>query len=99
MAQSNKTLREFSRDRWVPTFKPKPTKEEIQLGCLLRIADATEVMSKNYQRLLDQLEWSKRQVESYKEKAEYRKHRIAGLKSRITVLLRKIEALEGQEKV
>jgi len=51
-----KSYREESKINWGKELceKQHPDKEDLQFGCLLRIADATELMAKNHQRLLDE---------------------------------------------
>lgn len=42
------TFRVASRNEWVPAEGRAPTDTQLALGALQRIADATEVMAKNY---------------------------------------------------
>ena len=51
---SKKNFREVSRMNLVNTAGNFPDNDQIQLGCLQRIADATELMAKNYQDLVDE---------------------------------------------
>lgn len=40
----NKTLQEHSRDDHCPSYGGPPTYQEIQVGALLRIAEAVEII-------------------------------------------------------
>jgi len=46
-----KDLKELSKQNWVPKSENGPTDEEIQTGCMQRIANATELMATNYLKL------------------------------------------------
>jgi len=59
-----------------------PGHERVQLGCLMRIADATEAMAKNYNSLLQEIEW--------KEQKLLKSNR--SLKGRITKLKKQLAA-------
>lgn len=60
------------------------TLKQINCGCLLRIADATELMAKNHQQLIDERDRYKRFYENEKRYANKLYHRIAGLRGYIT---------------
>lgn len=60
--------------------------KDLELGCLLRIADATEVMAKNYNKLLDDTAHYKGRLESEQEITKRLMRRIAGLKGHINRL-------------
>lgn len=55
-----KSYREESRTNWgvTVTENTKPDREQLMLGCMLRIADATEAMAKNYTQLQNELKWA-----------------------------------------
>jgi hypothetical protein len=79
----SENYREESRKNW-RTDTLLPTKEEIQLGCLQRIADATEQMAKNYVALQNNLAYYQK---SYRDETEYRRklqRRIISLRGVIT---------------
>jgi hypothetical protein len=75
--------RETSRVNWGKDVEGKnnPDRDDIQLGCLLRIADATEAMAKNHVRLQNDLDYYKR---AYNEEIEARRR-----------LARQVNALRG----
>ena len=72
------TMRESSRGHW----NSQDTIEDINCGSLQRIADATELMAKNYQSLINDRD-------NYQKWYRERGERIDGLN-------RKISALRGQ---
>lgn len=57
-----KSYREESRTNWGVTVSEatKPDRDQLQLGCLLRIADATELMAKNFIQLQNDRDMYKR---------------------------------------
>ena len=70
-------LREQSRQTWHPN-SAVPDAKEIQIGCLQRVADATELMAKNYATLIEDRNWYKRMAEDrYKEILKLRKSNSA----------------------
>lgn len=71
------TLRQISKGDW--TAVDGSTLESINCGSLQRIADAAELMSKNYQQLLDDRNSYERW---YREKAA----RVKKLEAQITAL-------------
>lgn len=50
----SESLREKSRRNWT---NDSSTNENIQLGCMLRIADATEKMALRYTELISERDW------------------------------------------
>lgn len=61
------TFKESSKVNWRPGVDRTPTNEEIQIGCLQRIADATEAMASNYLRLQADLDMHKRWYKNEQE--------------------------------
>ena len=85
------TQREQSKKDW----ESRDTSEDLQLGCLQRIADATEKMASNYQRMENDLAMYKRW---YKEKCETVNNRdrsISNLSGQITKLKKKLSVIAG----
>jgi glycine/D-amino acid oxidase-like deaminating enzyme len=76
-----RNLREASRDLWAANSESFVTTEEITLGSILRIADATEKMAANYT-----------QLQNNKERYEKLYHLKV---SEINKLYRRISALRG----
>jgi hypothetical protein len=84
-----KTFKDLSREDWEPSALLARSMEAINTGALQRIADATEVMAKNYQQLIDE---RNRYKEYYLEtRAERDKlyRRISALQGVITRLKRR----------
>jgi hypothetical protein len=74
---------EISRKTYA-TLDAKPNLQEIQTGCLQRIADATELMAGNYQNLLNERDKYLRWYEEEKAQTARLLHQIAGLRGTIT---------------
>lgn len=90
------SYRDVSRANWgaiIPNGT-LPTGEQLQLGAILRIADATERMATNYTQLQADLDRYKRQLEAEKSRSMKLLHSIRGYKSRITELKKQLEAKE-----
>lgn len=60
------------------------TVEQISAGALLRIADALEIISKNYSQLLNDKEFYKSRYENERMVAARQQRRISALKGVIT---------------
>jgi hypothetical protein len=73
----------------------QPTMQDIQVGCLQRIADATELMAKRHQELVD----AKRSAESsrdyWRDMASQLEFSIRSLRGQITKLKKQIAAAKG----
>jgi hypothetical protein len=57
-----------------------PTDEQLTVGCLQRIATATEVMAKNYQGLITSRDWYEKMWEDEVARRRKQAHIIAGLR-------------------
>ena len=79
------TLRELSKQE----FTNDGTIEAISTGALQRIADATELMAKNYIKLQDDAAMYKRWYNESKEQKEKLYRQISALKGVITKLKNK----------
>lgn len=87
----SETYREESRRDWHREEVP-PTNDDLKLGCLQRIADATEMMARRYHDLIDERDKYKnayKRVCLYEDRAN---RRIAALRGVITKLKKKLEA-------
>lgn len=90
---SKKDFEELSRVSYVlANNRESPTTEEINTGCLQRIARSTEAMAINYQKLINSRNWYKEQYEHSKEYNYTLEKRISALKGHLTRLKNKIEA-------
>jgi len=72
--------REASKQNW----NSGDTREDINSGSLQRIADATELMASNYQKLLTDAQSSKEAYHKSIERERKLERRIAALKGVIT---------------
>lgn len=77
-----KDLREASRIMWT-NDKPATT-ENITLGCILRIADASELMAKNHKQLVDERDRYKKLYEEKRDTVHKRDRTIRGLRGALT---------------
>lgn len=90
-------IREISRQQWDGNV----TREDIELGCKLRIADAaeamaaaTEKMTVNHDRLMHDRDMYKRMHEAARETIQGQNNSIRNLKGQITKMRRKIESMQ-----
>ncbi|WP_421977114.1 hypothetical protein [Roseivirga seohaensis] len=67
------------------------TMEQLNMGALLRIADATEAMAKRHTDLIDENERLKESVNYWREKAQEAERSIPALKGHITRLRNKLK--------
>lgn len=91
-----KAYREESRKDWCNGQSDKPTAEQIKLGCLQRIADATESMAKEYNRLLMENNVLKNSRARYRDEAEMLRRRLAATKGVVTRMKRERRELSSQ---
>lgn len=90
-----KTFKEHSKVAWYPNGVKEdsyPGHQRVIIGCLQRIADATEAMAKNYNRLLDDNQWFSEDRKRYMQRYETEKRRRSALKGVITRLKNKAPA-------
>jgi len=85
---SGKSFKAKSKENWEPANGPI-TNEQIKVGCLQRIADATELMANNYQTLINERDRYKRNWEYQKEESERMARRISALQGVITRMKKK----------
>lgn len=51
--------------------------EELQIGCMQRIADASELMSKNYLQMQSDMDWFRRKLQQERDDNKRMARRIA----------------------
>lgn len=78
-------MRECSKKEW----ESSDTLEHLKLGCLQRIADAVETMSRSYSALIQDRDLYERWWKEEKSRNEKLKNRNAGLRGAISRLSRK----------
>lgn len=83
------SFKDQSRVSWQPVEDRQVTNEEINTGCLQRIADATEAMAKNHIKLQYDLDQYKRWYEQERKSNGHMARRIAALQGVITKLKKK----------
>jgi hypothetical protein len=85
-------LREATKTKWVHTpnnpNEEYPGDENIKLGCLMRIADASEKMASNYTQLQNDRDCYKRWYNEEREAKEKLNRTIKALRGVITKLKR-----------
>lgn len=74
-------------------FISHETAEDIQLGCLQRIADATEKMASNYQKMQTDIELYKRWYNEKRAIIATRDKTISNMRGQITKLKNKLKVL------
>jgi len=77
------TLQEQSR-KFVGAPRDRPTADDVKQGTLLRIADATELIAKNYAELVQQRDMYLRWYNTEHENSARLKKQVAGLQGVIT---------------
>ena len=81
-----KSYREASKIDW--GSKAHDCYDQIKLGSLLRIADATELMAKNYRQLIEERDQYKKRYEESLEGGNHLRLRIAALQGVVTKMKR-----------
>jgi septal ring factor EnvC (AmiA/AmiB activator) len=79
-------LKEASKVNWcvkVQNAGDYPGDNNLQLGCLMRIADATEMMAKRYTEMQDNLDWYKKKYAEHREEIKRMERQIAAYKGHI----------------
>ena len=80
----HKSFREESKRDYGRVTDAGLNKDELQLGALLRIADATEVMAQNHVKLQNERDMYARWYKDSKARGERMARRIAALQGVIT---------------
>lgn len=89
------TYIEESKRGWYST-SDKPTTEQLQLGCLQRIAAATESMAKHNDQLVRERDGARADRDYWQDEAERMTRRLNAMKGQVTKLRRKLETEEGK---
>lgn len=89
---AHKSYRAESRKDWGSSQEGSLTGDQIRTGALLRIADATEAMSKNHQALIDERDSYKRLYESAVRREDELIRRNRSLRGVITKLRKAMNA-------
>ena len=75
-----KSYRQQSRDIQWGTNGDSLSIEQVNCGSLLRIADATELMAKRYEELIQKAEFEERRANRYASRLETEQRRTAALR-------------------
>lgn len=87
---SFKNFREESRSKnWGVNQDGNMTNEQLQLGCMLRIADATESMAQNYTQMERDLKYYKERCDAKEKAIQSLNNSIRSMKGVITKLKKK----------
>jgi len=89
-----KSYKKESYADWYDPSREKPTNEQLRLGCLQRIADATEAMAERHTTLLRRNEYLMEENKMFRSWLRQGSRREAGLRSYITRLKKKVAKLE-----
>lgn len=96
MAKRQVSIKNESKKDWVVGIDDNvttyPGDHNIQLGCLMRIADATEAMAKNYVRLQEDADLYKKWWQNEKERRRAEERKVIALKGVITKLKKQLAA-------
>lgn len=90
------TYRKESRKDWYRAGQLKPGIEQIQLGCLQRIADATEAMANNYSQILAENQNLRMKLKLYQSDEEFLRRQLAAQKGVATKLRQKLKQAREQ---
>lgn len=91
-----KDYRQESRGKWGSGQARELDRDQIKTGCLLRIADATELMAKNYEDLISARDCAVEAAEYWKQIADSNTRSNTALRGQITKLRRRIAQLDGR---
>ena len=84
-----RAYKDESRKNWGRSDRG-PTDDELKLGALLRIADATEVMAREYQRLINDRDMYKRWFDNAEDERDRLGRSNSALRGQITRLRKRI---------
>ena len=85
-----KNYREESRKQWGQDQETSLNIEQITIGALLRIADATEAMAKNHVKLQEDYDRMKQSRDYNREKVQQLENSLRTMKGVVTKLKKRI---------
>lgn len=88
---THKSYRDESRRDWGTTDSGNLDRDQIQTGALLRIADASEAMAREHNRLIASETLERNRANRLAGEVQYLERRIAALKGVITKMKAKEE--------
>ena len=86
-------LREVSKQNY-GSSAPNTTFDEIKVGSLQRIADATEMMARRYEELIRERDQYKRWYEDAARQSQERERSITSLRGVITKLKQRLQSID-----
>lgn len=84
-------FRKESRKDWVNPDQA-PTTRELQLGCLQRIADASELMARDHQSLVNRERWAQERADRLQKTCD----RLARSNAALRGHLKRMKARDGK---
>lgn len=72
-----------SKKTWYSEKQETPNIEQLSFGCLQRIADATEVMAKNYNELIRERDLYKKRYENVSSENDRLRRSVASYKGKL----------------
>ncbi len=91
----SKSHKDISRQSWNLDNRESLTNDDIKIGCLQRIADATETMAKNYNQLFEEKEKFRKWYYEERAKRQHLERSITTYKGNYTRLKNKLEQQNG----
>ena len=88
-----RTAKDISKTLWTFEDSP-PEREAIKIGCMQRIADACELMARDRERMVRDLDFYKKQHEQEYLRRRKAEKSISALKGQITKLKSKMKAAD-----
>lgn len=85
---NHRSYRDESRKDWGTTSELALSLDQVNTGALLRIADATELMARRYQDLINERDLYKIRYFTQQQRAEAAERRISALRGVITRMRR-----------
>lgn len=84
----NKYFKQQSKLDWYTT-DVLVTEQQLGIGCLMRVADAVETMSGNYQKIIDDRDYYKRRYEAEQSVSLRLRRSAAALRGRLNRMKKK----------
>jgi len=72
------------------TYQKNATNEQLQVGCLQRIADSLEKIEEPYKKLIEENQWLSKRYREVNIENEGLRHSIRGYKAAITRMKNKL---------
>lgn len=86
---THRSFKDESRKNWGISDNSELDRDQIQLGAILRIADATERMCLDREKLERDYQYMRKQRDRYRDLLDKERRRVTALKGVITRMKRK----------